>query len=201
MTESITIPESYRSYLGNAAIKSAVNDLIEKKTSNIPKDFDWESIQQYHEALFSASRVRRDYTMMLFALMDEVFLVPAKEKGFGKKAILPLNDWWDDTEPSPKNVWENGLFCCLKFPGGTSEPLGFFLAHNEDDGRIQVEISIPIPSENLTIGDGWAYDEEDEWWKFNGDESLTSIEGKSEIVVGALRDVVKRALEKILSGC
>ena len=198
---AITIPKSYLSYLGNPAVQSAVNDLLGKKPGNIPNDFDWRAIQQYHEALFSAHHVRRDYTMMLFALMTEVYLKPAEEKGLGKSAILPLNDWWEDTEPSPKNIWEDGLYCFLKCPRNNTGQLGFYIAIEEDE-RLLIEIYIaPLKEKEKYFDDEWTYDKATEWWKFNGDANLMSMKGKSEISVGVLRDVVKRALDKILADC
>lgn len=188
---TIPIPESYRTYMENSAVRSAVQDLLESKPGKIPNDFDWKSIQQYHEALFSAYRVRRDYTMMLFALMNEVCLKPAEEKWLGKNAILPLQNWWEDTEPSPKIIWSDGLHCFLKPQEDNSEPLGFYLAITDEDERLHIQISVPI------IGDGWGYNEESEWWEFKGDDAVTSVKGKSEISVGPLREIIKRALDKI----
>jgi hypothetical protein len=194
MTNSIAVPESFRAYLHHSTVNTAVNNLLEQKLNKIPPNLDWNSIRDYHEALFSATRVRRDYTIMLFDLMESVCLKAAeKEK---KTTILPW-DAWDSTEwPSPYNIWEDGLYYFIKVSKQSSDYIGFYLCV-PNEGIINISVCTNIEGRYLGATD-WIFGS-DEWWKL-ADSFCPNLKKDSEINIVPLREKVEQILVQLLAG-
>lgn len=61
MSRFFELPESVRDYMLNPGVQTAVNHLLEQVADDFPLDLQWNEVEQYHDALLMAYKVRRDY--------------------------------------------------------------------------------------------------------------------------------------------
>lgn len=198
MIDTIHVPESFRSYLNNPAVRTAVNTLLEKPDKIPRDDFRWPELRQYHEALFSACRVRHDYTIMLFDLMEELCLMPANEKGLKGIPLRDKSCYDKESLPTPHAIWEEGLYYYLNVSKGKGI-IGFCLGWDGSDGNLDILLSTEeVELEELQPQDKWSLNEETGWWQLvDTNLSLNS----NEINVKEWREAVTNAIDSILKTC
>ena len=60
------IPESYRAYCTNPAVRTAVDHILSKSNKlDVPSDIEWDELPKFHRAVLSAHQVRCEYAMYL----------------------------------------------------------------------------------------------------------------------------------------
>lgn len=82
---SFALPDSYRAYCTDAAVRTAVDHLLssaDKKTGlSLPADIDWSDLPAFHRAVLSAHQVRCERAVFLFDLWDAVWEPALAESG------------------------------------------------------------------------------------------------------------------------
>ncbi len=68
-----TLPESYRAYLNDAAVRSAVHHILDSKNLEVPVDLEWNRLPDFHTAVLAAHQVRCDYATALHHLWNKVW--------------------------------------------------------------------------------------------------------------------------------
>lgn len=71
--ETLTIPESVKSYLKEKSVRTAVDHLVNIKPSKFPPELDWEEVPNYFEARKAAEIVRYDMASLLHQLWAEIW--------------------------------------------------------------------------------------------------------------------------------
>ena len=75
----VQIPESYRAYRTDRAVRTAVDHILESKSLSVPADLEWDDLPKFHRAVLSAHQVRCEFAIFLHELWDEVWQ-PAVER-------------------------------------------------------------------------------------------------------------------------
>jgi len=96
--------ESLSRYFGNAAIRQAVDALVEKLDGKKPPDLTWKHAQQYNCALLMAAQVRSDFIKMMFDVWERTF-----GEAFRSKFSNYCEDHWESDSGyySPAPVWDD----------------------------------------------------------------------------------------------
>lgn len=109
MNEPI-MPDSVRDYMTNAAVRAAVDHLLQLKASALPGEVvEWPEVRNYHRAYLSAAQIRAEYAIYLMDVWQNVW-APAI-KAFQPTAYLLTPKEQNDLgyEPqSPQAVWDEG---------------------------------------------------------------------------------------------
>ena len=91
----VQVPEIYRAYCTDRAVKTAVDHILEyKKTLGVPADLEWDDLPKFHKAVLSAHQVRCEFAIFLHELWNEIWQ-PAVERS--------------EMEPAPYTVADH---CC-----------------------------------------------------------------------------------------
>ena len=77
-----TLPESYRAYLNDAAVRSAVDHILDSKNLEVPVDLEWCRLPDFHAAVLAAHQVRSDYATALHGIWSEVWQRALDDCGF-----------------------------------------------------------------------------------------------------------------------
>ena len=66
---NITLPESYRAYCKDTAIRSAVDHILKReKKLEVPPDLEWCRLPDFNAAVLAAHQVRCDFATALHGL-------------------------------------------------------------------------------------------------------------------------------------
>ena len=111
------LPESYRAYCTDAAVRAAVDHILDSKSLSLPADIEWGDLPAFHRAVLSAHQVRCEYAIFLVEFWDAVWKPALEEFDFGV-TLEPLpvaasGEWWSeqlDTNSVWSNKWFNRLY-------------------------------------------------------------------------------------------
>ena len=70
-TMSFELPESYRAYCSDAAVRAAVDHILSansKTPLTLPADIEWKDLKAFHRAVLSAHQVRSEFAVSLIDL-------------------------------------------------------------------------------------------------------------------------------------
>ena len=89
-----TLPESYRTYLKDPAVRSAVDHILAaNKKLEIPADLKWNQLPDFHAAVLAARQVQCDYATALHGLWNKVWQPALDDCGFADSLEqLSLNE-------------------------------------------------------------------------------------------------------------
>lgn len=77
------LPESYRAYCTDAAVRTAVEHILDSKSLPLPADIEWRDLPAFHRAVLSAHQVRCEYAIFQIELWDAVWKPVLAEFDFG----------------------------------------------------------------------------------------------------------------------
>ena len=80
---NITLPESYRAYCKDTAIRSAVDHILKReKKLEVPPDLEWCRLPDFNAAVLAAHQVRCDFATALHGLWKKVWQHALDHCGF-----------------------------------------------------------------------------------------------------------------------
>ena len=112
---SFKLPESYRAYCGDVAVRTAVDHILSansKAPLALPTDIEWKDLPAFHRAVLSAHQVRCEYAVMLIELWDAVWQ-PALGSEFGADLQLQTvadAQVWHNSKLDTNTVWDEEHF-------------------------------------------------------------------------------------------
>ena len=158
------LPESYRAYCSDAAVRTAVDHILSadsKKPLALPKDIEWKDLPAFHRAVLSAHQVRCEYAVSLIELWDAVWQRALDGWEFHSKlvrsSVAEAEKWWPQ-QLDTNAVWTDSHFFQPFNIGETSFQLGFG-AYIEIE-RVQLSLSLYSDDETsvttgLDLDDAW----------------------------------------------
>ena len=80
---NFTLPESYRAYCKDAAVRSVVDHILNRgKKLEVPPDLEWCRLPDFHAAVLGAHQVRCDFATALHGLWIKVWQHALDDCGF-----------------------------------------------------------------------------------------------------------------------
>ena len=77
------IPESYRAYCTDRAVRTAVDHILgESDKLGVPSDIEWDELSKFHRAVLSAHQVRCEYANYLIDLWEHIWQPALDNCGF-----------------------------------------------------------------------------------------------------------------------
>ena len=162
---SFELPESYRAYCSDAAVRTAVDHILSagsKTPLSLPSDIEWKDLKAFHRAVLSAHQVRSEFAVSLIDLWDAVWQ-PALDRwefqsGLVPETMVAAEEWWPQ-KLDTNTVWNAGHFFRLFKMGETGVPLGLG-AVIEIEQVMRLSLSLYGEDEKeyttgLDLGDAW----------------------------------------------
>ena len=116
------IPESYRAYCTDPAVRTAVDHILENpKKLDVPPDIEWDELPKFHRAVLSAHQVRCEYASYLIDLWEHIWQPALDNCGFDvtPRTIADTQEYQGDRIDTYK-VWSNSwFFRAFHIGGGT----------------------------------------------------------------------------------
>ena len=107
------VPESYLAFCMDAAVRTAVDHILDSKSLHLPPDIKWKDLPAFHRAVLSAHQVRSEFAIFLNELWDAVWQSVLDKNDIGKD----LNPWkvaeaqrWNDQNFDTNTVWDESWF-------------------------------------------------------------------------------------------
>ena len=197
------LPESYRAYCGDVAVRTAVDHILSADSKTplaLPADIEWKDLPAFHRAVLSAHQVRCEYAVFLIELWDAVWQRALDRWEFQsnlvRSTVADAAEWWPQ-KLDTNTVWDEGHFF-LQFNIGETNPQLGLGAYIEID-RVRLSLSLVGKDKTeytteLDLGDAWPkQDLEDEiaWTS----EDLAPIQDEGTIDL----DLVRKAAEDALA--
>ena len=141
------MPESYRTYATDPAVRTAVDHLLHSKRLTLPADIGWNDLPAFHKAVLSAHQVRCEFAIFLYDLWREIWQ-PALEKcdfsgGIRELSVAETHKWNEYEGFDPYTIWNEGWF-----GGGTFEIAGmdfkFDLGTYADHETVRLTLACPM---------------------------------------------------------
>ena len=202
---SFELPESYRAYCSDAAVRTAVDHILSagsKKPLTLPGDIEWNELKAFHRAVLSAHQVRCEFAVSVIDLWDAVWqraldgwefhsdLVPA--------TVAAAEDWWDQ-KLDTNSVWIPRHIFKLFYIGETGSRLG--LGARIELERVRLSLSLYDKDDKdhtagLDLGDAWPKQdlEDDIAWTC---KSLAPIRDDGTIDLKLVRKAAEDALTAV----
>ena len=156
------LPESYRAYCSDAAVRTAVDHILSadsKKPLALPKDIEWKDLPAFHRAVLSAHQVRCEFAVSLIELWDAVWQRALDgwefQSNLVRLSVAEAADWWQKLDTN--TVWsERQFFQVFDISeGGFRLGLGAFIGID----RVQLSLSLykgeTDSTTKLDLGDAW----------------------------------------------
>ena len=159
------LPESYRAYCADAAVRTAVDHILSsanrKGGPGLPPNLEWKDQPAFHRAVLSAHQVRCERAIFLFDLWEAVWRPALAGSGFqGDLEPWSVTDTeeWNGAKLNPDAVWENPWLGCNFNAGGAH----YIVAPGVSDDSKRVQLSLQfwgVDDTDLTtgrsFGDDW----------------------------------------------
>ena len=207
---SFELPESYRAYCSDAAVRTAVDHILSadsKKPLTLPGDIEWNDLKAYHRAVLSAHQVRCEFAVSLIDLWDAVWQRALDrwefQSGLAPETIVAAEKWWPQ-KLDTNTVWNNGHFFRKFNMGATCEtgvPLGLGLGAYIEIERVQLSLSLWAEGETdymngLDLGEGWPEQDREEEIAWTC-KSLAPIRDDGTIDLELVRKAAEGALAAV----
>ena len=112
-----TMPESYRAYCTDAAVRTAVDHILSsqnpKKPLGLPVDIKWKELPTFHRAVLSAHQVRCEYSVFLIDLWNSLWQPSLDTCEFRTElecwSVAVTERWWNG-KLDTNTLWEESWF-------------------------------------------------------------------------------------------
>ena len=197
------IPESYRAYCTDVAVRTAVDHILSSSDRRsglaLPADIDWKDLPAFHRALLSAHQVRCEYPVLLIRLWNAVWQPALDECDFGRNlepwTVSAAQEWYGQTLDT-NTVWNQGWFARGFDIVGTN----FRLAPGISDDARRVTLYFSFWGQDDTdyttdthFGDDWPEQQKEGGWALTT-KGLAAIRDDGTIDVDPLRRAAADAL-------
>ena len=141
----VQIPESYRAYCTDRAVKTAVDHILEsKKTLGVPADLEWADLPKFHKAVLSAHQVQCEFAIFLYELWDEIWQ-PAVERSEMERSPYTVADTqeYGGYALDTYSIWKNSWFTRV-FDIPIADPV-YVLdigAYVDDENRVELSLQL-----------------------------------------------------------
>ena len=200
---SFTMPESYRAYCTDAAVRTAVDHILSsqtpKKPLSLPADMEWSDLPTFHRAVLSAHQVRCEYAVFLIDLWDALWQPSLGTCEFGTKlepgSVADAEVLWNHKFDT-NTLWDEERFGRCFYITKTN----FRLAPGVKVDSQEVRLSFSLWDKDdryhtaeLSFGDSWPEQEmeDDDAWT---SKQLAPIQGNGTIDLNPLHSAVADAL-------
>ncbi len=143
---SFELPESYRAYCGDAAVRTAVEHILSansKAPLGLPDDIEWKDLPAFHRAVLSAHQVRCEFAVCLIDLWDAIWQHALDRWEFQSnlvpETVYAAERWWPH-KLDTNTVWNEKHFFRLFDTGIGSNKLG--LGAFIEIRRVQLSLSL-----------------------------------------------------------
>lgn len=202
---SFELPESYRAYCGDVAVRTAVDHILSADSKTplaLPADIEWKDLPAFHRAVLSAHQVRSEFAVCLMDLWHRVWQ-HALDKWEFQSNLVPdsvavAEGWWPQ-KLDTNTVWIDGHFFRLFSIGETSFQLG--LGALIEIERVRLSLSLYGEDETIcTIGldfsDAWPKQDIEEDVAWTG-KDLAPIRDDGTIDLDPVREATEDALVSV----
>ncbi|MDE0172729.1 MAG: hypothetical protein OYH76_22695 [Defluviicoccus sp.] len=203
---AFALPESYRAYCTDTAVRTAVDHILastdRKGALSVPSEIDWDDLPAFHRAVLSAHQVRCEFSVFLIDLWDAVWQRALDEGAFDSGR----DDWtvsqteeWSGEKLDTHTVWGNGWFGRVFAIGGGDLQLGLAVQHPFPE---EVKLGLCLWGADDTdrttgrdFGDEWAAPDEERW--IYTDKDLAPIRDDGTMDLDRLHTAAVGALSAI----
>ena len=193
-----TLPESYRAWLKDAAVQSAVDHILYCKKLEVPADLEWDRLPDFHAAVLAAHQVRSDYATALHCLWTKVWLPALDDCSFADSLVsLSFNEqqMYSDYPCDTYSLWEGPLERVYNKDGhklglgvGTDFKQAWLTMWLLDGNRGDLTTSLRLDGD-------WCSELDDKGYLWSCDELAPISDGG--IMLDTLHRAAKRALQEI----
>ena len=163
MTNIYQIPESYRAYCTDRAVRTAVDHILaESDKLGVPSDIEWDELPKFHRAVLSAHQVRCEYANYLIDLWEHIWQPALANCGFdATHRTIADTESWRGMALDTYTVWNNGTFLRVFDIGDDSNFTLALGTCDEADGQIWLSLSFWNEPDGLSrlaqldLGNGW----------------------------------------------
>jgi len=202
---SFELPESYRAYCKDAAVRTAVDHILSadsKTPLTLPADIEWKDLKAFHRAVLSAHQVRCEFAVFLIDLWDAVWqrtldgwefrssLVPA--------TVAAAEEWWPQ-KLDTNTVWKDGRFFRLFNMGEINPQLGLGVQLQIERVRLSFSLWADDDTDYMTgldLGEGWPQQDREEEIAWTC-KSLAPIRDDGTIDLDPVRKAAEDALAAV----
>ncbi len=107
------IPESYRAYCTDPAVRTAVDHILENpKKLDVPLGIEWDELPKFHRAVLSAHQVRCEYAEYQLDLWKCIWQPALDNCGFEVtlRTIADTQESKGQKSYTTYTIWEGGWF-------------------------------------------------------------------------------------------
>jgi len=196
------IPESYRAYCTDPAVRTAVDHILENpKKLDVPPDIEWDELPKFHRAVLSAHQVRCEYANCLIDLWECIWQPALDNCGLEvTPRTIADTEKWQEWQLDTYAIWKNAWFFRVFDIGDTGSVL--LLGTFDEAQPLQVRISLKFWNDRDDVGrlgelnlDNNRDEEEDEL--ANTCRGLARIGDNGTVDLDSLRTVAAAALAAV----
>ena len=200
---SIDLPESYRAYCKDTAVRTAVDHIFSsegsKKQLALPSDIEWKELPAFHRAVLSAHQVRCDFAVFLIKLWDDIWQPALKECDFGSEArCVSASQNWSGYKLDTYSLWDNEWFARV-FDFGTEFVIDLGVSVDTESAKLWFSFWGADDTDHTTgqdFGDDWPEPEIEDGYAYTS-RNLAMIRNDGTIDLGPLHKAAKDALDAV----
>ena len=154
------LPESYRAYCADPAVRTAVDHILESKSLSLCAGIKWKHLPAFHRAVLSAHQVRCEYAIFLIELWDAVWGRALEKIQLGDDtealSIAKTEVGWEQ-KLDTNTVWNSWFIRGFKF---TTTGSNFYAGAMDDVDHVMLAIDYYDAdghqrTTDLELGDKW----------------------------------------------
>ena len=192
------LPESYRTWLKDAAVRSAVDHILNSKKLEVPGDLKWDLLPDFHAAVLAAHQVRCDYAMALHGVWKEVWQAALENCDFTDSLKpLSLSEQQEHSGPyDTGSAWIGSTLERIYDKGEHRVGLGVFI--EVEQARLTIWLLDGEANDlttSLALGDDWNSALDEARFLYSREELAPVSDGC--IPLDPLNRAAKRALQEI----
>ena len=194
-----TFPESYRAYLKDPAVQSAVDHILDDKKLEVPADLEWCRLPDFHAAVLAAHQVRSDYATALHGLWRRVWQPALDDCGFADSLVsLSFNEQqaYSNYPCDTYSLWEGPLERVYDKDG---HKIGLGVATDFKQGWLTMWLIDGNEGDlttSLELGGDWHSEPDEGGYYLYSREQLAPISDDG-IALDPLNRAARRALQEI----
>lgn len=202
---SFELPESYRAYCSDPAVRTAVDHILSANTKaplTLPADIEWKDLPAFHRAVLSAHQVRCEFAVCLIDLWDAVWQRALDnwehQSNLTRETVAAAEGWWPQ-KLDTNTIWTERQFFQLFKIGGISSKLGLGARIGVEEVRLVLSLYGEDETKNTTLldlDDAWPKQDLEDDIACTG-KDLAPIRGDGTIHLDPVREAASNALTTV----